>query len=288
MSNSQDMIFTLYGDYIRHRGGGAWTGSLIELLRPFGLSEQAVRSTLSRMSRNGWLESRKAGRHSYYCLTPKCLTLLEEGAQRIFQPRHDPWDGRWHLLTYSIPESKRHLRRRLRKRLVWLGFGALHQATWISPRDLRAEVEQVVDALRIRPYVELFSAEHEGFASDKEIVAHSWNLEQLNDYYTAFIARYGPSFQKYQAQSASNDGLEPQECFVQRFLLIHEYRSSPYVDPNLPPELLPNDWLGEEATQLFQQVHDLLVEEADAYVDSILAKAPSELRPVASDQSPDA
>jgi phenylacetic acid degradation operon negative regulatory protein len=284
MSNSQDMIFTLYGDYIRHRGGGAWTGSLIELLSPFGLSEQAVRSTLSRMSRNGWLESRKAGRHSFYSLTPKCLALLEEGAQRIFQPRHDPWDGRWHLLTYSIPESKRHQRRRLRNRLLWLGFGALHQATWISPRDLRAEVEQVVDTLQVRPYVELFSAEHRGFASSAEIVAHCWNLRQLNDYYATFIARYSPPFQEYQAQLRSGDGLDPRECFVQRFMLIHEYRSSPYVDPNLPPELLPDDWLGNKATRLFQQVHDLLVEEADAHVDSILAKAPSEQRPVSGNQ----
>lgn len=284
MSRSQDMIFTLYGDYIRHRGGGAWTGSLIELLGLFGLSEQAVRSTLSRMSHNGWLESRKVGRHSFYSLTPKCLTLLEEGAQRIFQPRHDPWDGRWHLLTYSIPESKRHLRRRLRRRLLWLGFGALHQATWISPRDLRAEVEQVVDALQIRPYVEFFTAEHRGFASDEEIVAHCWNLKQLDEYYATFIARYGPRFQEYQAQLKAGDGLQPQECFVQRFLLIHDYRSSPYVDPNLPPELLPDDWLGEKATQLFQQVHDLLVEEADAFVDSVFAKAPSDERSVASEQ----
>jgi phenylacetic acid degradation operon negative regulatory protein len=60
MSGSQDMVFTLYGDYLRHRGGKAWTGSLIELLGLFGLSEQAVRSTLSRMSRKGWLESREA------------------------------------------------------------------------------------------------------------------------------------------------------------------------------------------------------------------------------------
>ncbi|MDH4137857.1 MAG: phenylacetic acid degradation operon negative regulatory protein PaaX, partial [Anaerolineae bacterium] len=32
MLRSQDLVFTLYGDYIRHRGGEAWTGSLIELL----------------------------------------------------------------------------------------------------------------------------------------------------------------------------------------------------------------------------------------------------------------
>ena len=274
MSNSQDMVFTLYGDYIRHRGGEAWTGSLIELLSLFGLSGQAVRSTLSRMSQKGWLKSRKAGRYSFYSQTPKFLELLEEGAQRIFQPRCDPWDGRWHLLTYSIPETKRHLRRRLRRRLLWLGFGTLNPATWISPRDMRAEVEQEVDALNIRSYVELFTVEHQGFASDEEIVARCWDLKRLNDYYAAFIARYDPPFQKYQAQLMAGNSLDPQECFVQRSMLIHEYRSSPYVDPNLPLELLPNEWPGERATQLFQQYHILLAEGAEAFVNSVFAKAP--------------
>ena len=268
------MIFTLYGDYIRHRGGEAWTGSLIELLGLFGLSGQAVRSTLSRMSQKGWLKNRKVSRYSFYSQTPKFLNLLEEGAQRIFQPRYDPWDGRWHLLTYSIPESKRHLRRRLRRRLLWLGFGALNHATWISPRDLRTEVEQVVNALRVRSYVEFFTGEHRGFASDEEIVARCWDLKRLDDYYTDLVARYDPPFQEHQARLMAGGSLEPQECFAQRFMLIHEYRSSPYVDPNLPLELLPDDWLGERATQLFQQYHDLLVEEAEAFVDSVFAKAP--------------
>lgn len=274
MSHTQDMVFTLYGDYIRHRGGEAWTGSLIELLGLFGLSGQAVRSTLSRMSQKGWLQSRRASRYSFYSLTPKFKKLLEEGAQRIFQPRSDPWDGRWQLLTYSIPESKRHLRRRLRKRLIWLGLGSFNYATWISPRDIRVEVEQIADALNIRNYVEFFIVEHQGFSSDEEIVSRCWNLKQLNKYYAALIARYGPLFKRYKNQLKTGDGLEPQECFVQRFMLIHEYRSSPYVDPNLPLELLPDDWLGERATQLFQQYHDLLIEGAKAFVDSVFAKVP--------------
>ena len=274
MSHSQDMIFTLYGDYIRHRGGEAWTGSLIELLGPFDLSGQAVRSTLSRMSQKGWLRSRKSGRHSFYSMTAKCINLIEEGAQRIYQPRHDPWDGRWHLLTYSIPESKRRLRRILRKRLLWLGFGTLNNATWISSQNLRAEVEQVVSDLNVCSYVEFFTAKHRGFASDEEIATRCWNLEQLNDFYAAFIAQYDPLFQEHQARLRAGDGLEPQECFTQCFMLIHEYRSSPYVDPNLPLELLPDDWLGEKATQIFQQYHDLLIEKAEAFVDSVLTKAP--------------
>jgi phenylacetic acid degradation operon negative regulatory protein len=274
MSHSQDMIFTLYGDYIRHRGGEAWTGSLIELLGLFGLSGQAVRSTLSRVSRKGWLKSRKLGRNSYYSLTPQSVQLLEEGAVRIFQPRHDPWDGQWHLLTYSIPESKRHLRRRLRRRLIWLGFGALNHAAWISPRDQRAGVEQAVKGLRVAPYVELFSGEHWGFSSDEEIVARGWDLERLNEYYATFIDRYRPLLHECQARLDSGDSLTPQECFKQRFTLVHEYRSSPYVDPNLPGELLPDDWWGESAAGLFQEYRDLLAGEAEAFVDSVLAKAP--------------
>jgi phenylacetic acid degradation operon negative regulatory protein len=274
MSNSQDMVFTLYGDYIRHRGGEAWTSSLIELLGLLGLSEQAVRSTLSRMSRKGWLKSHRSGRHSLYAQTPKSLTLLEEGAQRIFHPRHDPWDGRWYLLTYSIPESKRALRRSLRKRLLWLGFGALHQATWISPRDLRSEVEEIVDSLNIHAYVELFAAEHRGFSSDEEIVARCWNLKELNDYYADFIDRYTPAYQECHAQLMADDDFDLADCFVQRFMLVHEYRSSLYVDPNLPLELLPDDWLGRRAAQLFQQYRDLLSERAEAFVDGVFARAP--------------
>jgi phenylacetic acid degradation operon negative regulatory protein len=57
-------------------------------------------------------------------------------------------------------------------------------------------------------------------------------------------------------------------------MLIHQYRASPYVDPNLPRELLPDDWLGYRATRLFQQYHDLLSEEAEVYMDAVLAKAP--------------
>lgn len=274
MSQTQDMIFTLYGDYIRHRGGEAWTGSLIELLAHFNLSGQAVRSTLSRMSRKGWLKSRRASRHSFYSLTPRSRRLLEEGAQRIFQPRCDPWDGRWHLLFYSIPESKRHLRRKLRKRLTWLGFGALNHATWITPRDLRSEVEYIVDALNVRSYVEFFTGEHRAFSEDEEIVARAWDLRGLNRYYATLITHYRPLLKKQQARLAAGKRLNPKECFIQRFMLIHEYRSSPYVDPNLPLELLPQDWRGEEATLLFQKLHNLLDKEAESYVDSVLANAP--------------
>jgi phenylacetic acid degradation operon negative regulatory protein len=272
---SQDLIFTLYGDYIRHRGGEAWTGSLIKLLGLLGMSEQAVRSALSRMSRKGWLKGRRVGNKSFYSLTPKSVKLLEEGAQRIFQPRADEWDGKWCLLTYSIPEKKRSLRNKLREKLTWLGYAPLNNATWISPRILRHKLEDLLDSLKIRDYVEIFCAEHLGFSSNQEVVDHCWDLEGLNQTYADFIAKYEPLLNEHKTKLAEGNGLDPSECFVQRFMLVHEYRSFPYVDPNLPTELLPDGWLGDQAIQLFREYHELLTVEANALVDDVFARAPS-------------
>lgn len=69
-------------------------------------------------------------------------------------------------------------------------------------------------------------------------------------------------------------------------MFMHDFPSSPYVDLNLPRELLSADWLGERGSQLFQQFNELLVEEAEAFVDSVLAKAPN-VRPRKLDASSD-
>jgi phenylacetic acid degradation operon negative regulatory protein len=179
------------------------------------------------------------------------------------------------VLTYSIPESKRHLRRKLRRRLQWLGFGDLNHSTWIAPRDLQADVKHMVNALGVSHYVEYFAGAHRGFSNGEEILAHCWNLKQLHRYYADLIARYEPLYKAYMSRMESNTGPDPEECFIQRFLLIHEYRSSPYVDPNLPLELLPDDWLGGRATELFQLLRGLLTGGAEAFVDEVFAKAPT-------------
>src|SRR4051794_34485288 len=115
------MMFTLFGDYIMKRGGEIWVGSLIQIAAEFGLSQQAVRSALSRMSQKGWLKVRRIGNRSYYGPTARTRRVLEEGERRIFVRTSGTWDRRWQVLVYSIPERKRDVRAELRKQLAWLG-----------------------------------------------------------------------------------------------------------------------------------------------------------------------
>lgn len=277
----KDLILTLFGDYIRPRGGEIWTGSLIRLMKLLGVpSGQAVRSTLSRTSQRGWLQSRKVGRRSFYSLTPRGQRLLDEGARRIFlgRPEAQIWDGRWRLLSYHIPDELSPLRARLRQELGWIGFGRLDSSLYVAPYDYTPEVDELFEKLEVRDYVDLFTAEYRGPGTDQDIVRRAWDLEALNAAYAEFIAIWRPRFEADQAAFADPERPDPPpaECFVHRFMLVHEYRVFPFIDPDLPPELLPPDWLGTEARALFQAYYDLLTEPALAFFDAVFTAAPAE------------
>jgi phenylacetic acid degradation operon negative regulatory protein len=270
----QELVFTLFGEYLLGRRGPVWVGSLISLLQPFGLSEGAVRTVLSRMARKGWLVGGRRGRHAFYDLSGRGRTLLEAGQDRIFRPkRGGRWDGEWFLLAYSIPEDQRHLRDRLRVRLAWLGFGSLGNGLWLSPYDLSEEVGSLARDMDVDEHLECFRARHLGNKDPAGLVARSWDLEAVNGRYASFMERWEPELQR-SSSLAAESGLEAQRSYGLRFRLIHEFREFPLEDPYLPTRLLPADWRGTEAAELVDALHDLFTDPADRYVDAVLAEAP--------------
>jgi len=262
-------MLTLYGDYVLHRGGEIGIGSLVRLLSNFGLSEQAIRSAVSRMCRSGLLKAKRTNRKSYYSLTSEGHSLLTEGAQRIFQRKKSHWDGNWNIVTYSIPERMRQARDRLRLELGWMGYGALGEATWISPYDLTREVKNLLQRLNIEEYVHIFSAQHQGSTEPREIVSRCWDLGKIHQKYADFLTEYRPKLEGQLKRLQAGETIEPSECFVERFKLIHEYRKFPFFDPDLPQELLPENWLRPQAAALFDEYHDSLTEKANEYFDSV-------------------
>jgi phenylacetic acid degradation operon negative regulatory protein len=268
----QAAILTLYGDYLLKRGGEIGIGSLIELLSSLGLSQQAVRSAVSRMCRAGLLKVRRVGRKSYYSLTEDGHQLLTKGAKRIFERKNSHWDGSWNVVTYSIPEQRRQARDRLRLELNWMGYGALTEATWISPYDLTREVEELGGRLKIRDCIQIFQARNQGLTDPKKMVALGWDLSRIHQKYASFIQKYQPKLDDHLRRRHAGETIEPRECFVERFGLIHEYRKLPFFDPDLPAELLPEDWLRPGAAALFREYHQLLADKANRYFDSVFNK----------------
>jgi len=266
--NTRSMIFTLYGDYIRHYGNHIWIGSLIRFLKEFGHNEQAVRAAVSRMSKQGWLQAKKKGNKSYYSLTEQGVERMDEAANRIFKFKPDEWDGKWRMLLYTIPEEKRSIRDELRKELVWSGFGTLSPSCWISPNNLEEKVHSLIKKYDISDYIDIFIASYDGPGENQRLVEKSWDLEEINEKYDEFISHYSQKF-IIDRNKIRKGEITDAECFVERTKLVHEYRKFLFVDPGLPEELLPEKWYGNHAAMLFSDYYRELAEPANRFFESV-------------------
>ena len=267
---AQPIIFNLLGDYVYPFGDRVWTSGLLDALQVVEVGERAARSALSRIKQSGWLSSHRDGRRSAYCLTAKTKALLEEGTRRLFGPRPQDWDGCWHLVVYSLPQELRTLRRLLRTRLSWLGYGMLLPGTMVAAFPRREEVTALFRELQVESYVHFFSSSTLETAGGQEVVSRCWGLPELDRRYTRFVDRYRPSYAAFKRRKRQAGDLPHEESFIHRLWITYEYSSFPREDPNLPPELLPPGWSGTQAAELLMDYRSLLKEAAEGYARSTM------------------
>ncbi|SDB90794.1 phenylacetic acid degradation operon negative regulatory protein PaaX [Shouchella lonarensis] len=270
-TNTRALIFTIYGDYIRHYGNQIWIGSLIRLLQQFGHHEQAVRVAISRMVKQGWLKSNKDGTKSYYSLTSRGVARIDEAAKRIFKFEQYQWDGKWRLFMHQIPTSARQVRETLKQELLWSGFGQFASGCFISPHCLDEQVDALIEKYEVAHEVDYFEAVYKGTRTNEALVAQSWSLATINEKYTQFMDGYGVLFRQHE-QALRTGKLDAAACFVARTKLVHEYRKFLFIDPGLPQQLRPPRWQGHEAMQLFRRYYELLAVPASQFFESIFAE----------------
>ncbi|KGA95666.1 PaaX family transcrtiptional regulator [Alkalihalobacillus alcalophilus ATCC 27647 = CGMCC 1.3604] len=253
----RSLMFTLYGEYIKHYGGEVWVGSLIQLMGKFGVSESSVRGAIFRMVQKNLLQVRKIGNKSYYSVTELGRRRIEDGVKRVYTTQSQAWDGMWRILTYSFPEEKRELRNIIRKELNWTGFGVISNSTWVSPNPLEEQVLEMIDTYKIHDHTFLMSAGSIVSHDNESIIKKGWDLEKISSEYDGFIENLTPKFEELR-EKALNNLLTDDECFIERTKLVHEYRKFLFQDPGFPRDLLPNNWSGSKARDLFWQTHQLI------------------------------
>lgn len=264
---ARSLVFDLFGDYLRYRGGEVRLRGLIALMSCFEVPEPTVRVAVTRLRKEGWLTSRREGRETVYALTKAAWDLLDEGRERIFHRTRQPWDGQWRMVIYSVPESDRGLREQLRKKLAWFGFGPLSASVWLSPHERLAEVQAAfADHPAVR--LDVFRSRSAGYDSDRDIATRAWDLEALDADYARLLASYEPRLPSYRARELCGSA-----ALVERMRLINDYRRFPFRDPDLPPELLPTGEHGRRAHEVFLEAHGLLRDPAESHVDELLSSA---------------
>lgn len=267
------MLFTLFGDYVRHYGGTVWVGSLIALMAQLNFTAAAVRAAISRMARQGWLVPIRAGRASYYALSPRGQDRIEEAAQRIFKLHPEHWDGLWRLVVLPGPRDPAR-RVALRRELGWMGLASLSRGLYITPNDLLERTASLAGRYGLTGRVETFTAQHPGPSSDRDLAARSWDLEAIDAAYARFVEEWKPRLGALRGDASGRRARDDATAFAEKTRLVHEFRKFLFVDPGLPEDLLPDRWSGREARSVFSGYYHLLAEGALRFFESHYRPAP--------------
>jgi phenylacetic acid degradation operon negative regulatory protein len=242
---ARSLLLTVLGEYVLPRGEPVWQETLVGALVALGYTRPAARQALSRSARDGWLTARREGRRARLALSARSAELLRSGAERIYS-FGDPWqwDGRWLVLVLRVPEERRAIRHQLRSRLAWAGLGSLGGGVWLTPHvDREAELAAAIGE---EPAAEAtsFVASFGSLGSPARVAAAAWELDEVREHYEAFVE----DFARLRAAS-------PEACFRMHTLLVHAWRKFPFLDPDLPSDLLPSGWPRRRARELFLERH---------------------------------
>jgi ring-1,2-phenylacetyl-CoA epoxidase subunit PaaA len=239
--SARSLLISLLGDVVLPSGGQAWGAALTRGMQAMGVSEGATRQALRRLVEQDLITSERHGRQAQYRLTDRGRRRFEEAADRIYLRRDLAWDGQWRLLTYTFAERDRGARDALRRELTWMGYGSIGPGTWVCPWDLGTRLEVVLDTHRVAGDVEVFTSVHGG--EDAALAARAYDLDALRRAHANFLDDLAADHDEAPATDL--------DALAARVLLVHRWRKFLFLDPGLPDDLVPANWLGDRAVRAF-------------------------------------
>ncbi|MDZ4229059.1 MAG: PaaX family transcriptional regulator C-terminal domain-containing protein, partial [Patescibacteria group bacterium] len=144
------------------------------------------------------------------------------------------------LMSYDIPEARKVERNRLRRLLKTLGCGLLQESVWLTPYNPKKILEEFVGENDLAGLVLVSDLGKDGSIGEEDnrgLVARVYQLDRLNRLYWEFIDRW-------------KDKKPNLEMLSHFFSILKD-------DPQLPFELLPDDWLGEKSWDLIKSISNL-------------------------------
>jgi phenylacetic acid degradation operon negative regulatory protein len=249
-SRTGSIVVTVFGDAIMPRGGSVWLGTLLEFFKTLDIDGGVVRTAMSRLASDGWLERNKVGRNSFYRLTRKGRQTFDTATRHIYDPQLSDWTGRFELLLIGSGGDRDASREALKN----AGFGNPLPGVWIAPSGVPVP-EEAAHAIRLE-----VSAEDD---AGRRLLRESWPLQRTADAYLKFMKAFEP----LRGSIRRRERLSDTDAFTARILLIHHYRRVVLRDPLLPAALLPKDWPGRSARALCGEIYRGLLPLSEQWLD---------------------
>lgn len=118
---------------------------------PQGADRYEFYQLISRLRKEGFIEKSKNLNQNKII-----LKLTEKGKNYLDIEnalRSEQWDGKWRLVIFDIPESKRRLRNTLRQKLKEWGFAYWQKSLWASKKDIADELREFITDVGLSDHV---------------------------------------------------------------------------------------------------------------------------------------
>lgn len=112
-------------------------GSLLDIFGGMSVGSGVVRTAVSRLAADNWLQGERVGRSSFYRLTGKAQERFAAAAEQVYGTPPQEWDGRFHLILRESGADQDVVRTALEE----AGFGNGGPALWIAPTTRRLPAE---------------------------------------------------------------------------------------------------------------------------------------------------
>jgi phenylacetic acid degradation operon negative regulatory protein len=223
-----------------------------------GTTPEQLRSCLRRLLAEGVFEREGSGRRARYHATPfghAALAAHRDRLRRAYELDQGaaPWDRRWRLVAFAIPEAERARRDAFRDRLRVLGGAAIQGGLYVSPHAFEARIADAAKELGVEGCVSLATSDDlavGGVREPRELARRLWRLDEVSARYRAFVERWEPLVPMLESMHARREAL-PDAAFLPGALAMAVHFTPCFdADPLLPASLLPQPWPGSRAREL--------------------------------------
>ncbi len=210
---------------------------------------QKTKGSLASMLKENLIEKRGADAASEDITSYR---ITDKGFYRLcldfpsFRYLKDEWDGVWRIISYEIPEKKRHLRDRLRREMEGWGLGPWHRSFWMTPHPVISTLRDLIYGKEEAEYVQAFESTHM-FGDMDVMVEKVWGKNAIEKNYRELFKEWHGTLSKE---------LTKEEKMKE---ILYGYIRILRTDPGLPPSLVGKKWISFEAFNIFKEIRGILL-----------------------------
>ncbi len=240
--NSTGLIFGIMAAMAKEEYSYA---DLHYLTGPFRISENSLRTGLSRLAGRDYVQIRRDGRNAFYSFGERGREVYRNTGMSLNPPHWKGWNGSWWGLLFSLPVNSSRERYYLKKKLAYYRFAIRFPGFWIRPKNMQEKIELAFRHNLDSAQIELieFSFSHD---LRQELVCSLWNIEAISGEFVTIMKSVAQKMAILQTMS-------PEEVFAEKMVTGDQMMNLLSKDPLLPRRFLPENWPGKGLRKMFNE-----------------------------------